>query len=171
MIKKQDILVVDQPELTPAERLYIPQILDGMKTTIEHLARSITGSRPTGNFYAPRPIVEGEITRPEHPVFYGYTGKTLPLKYANGPLLQVPEADRDEQVLMKFTGGDKAVLSGLMRGADQIKDRPALVDVPVGAGRLLMFTTNPVYRWQNHGEFNMLFNPILHLRGLGIGRP
>ena len=102
------------------------------------LPRGISGSRPTGNFYAPRPIVEGEVTRPEHPVFYGYTGKTLPLKYANGPLLQVPEADREDQVLMTFKGGDKAVLSGLMRGADQIKDRPAIVDVPVGEGRLLM---------------------------------
>jgi hypothetical protein len=131
------------------------------------LARSISGSRPTGNFYAPRPIVEGEVTRPEHPVFYGYTEKTLPLKYANGPLLQVPEADREEQVLMKFVGGDKAVLSGLMRGADQIKDRPSIVDVPLGKGRILMYATNPVYRWQNHGEFNMVFNALLSWDDLG----
>jgi hypothetical protein len=126
------------------------------------LVRTINASRPTGNFYAPRPIVQGEVTQPEHPIFYGYTEKTLPLKYTNGPLLQVPEADRDEQVLMKFVGGDKAVLSGLMRGADQIKDRPAIVNVPVGAGRLLLYSTNPVYRWQNHGEFNMLFNALMN---------
>ncbi len=25
-----------------------------------------------------------------------------------------------------------------------------------------MFATNPCYRWQNHGEFGMLFNAILH---------
>ena len=25
----------------------------------------------------------------------------MPVRYANGPLLQVPEADRDEQVLMQ----------------------------------------------------------------------
>jgi len=60
---------------------------------------------------------------------------------------------------MKSVGGDQAVLSGLMRGADQIKDCPGIVDVPVGEGRLLMYSTNPVYRWQNHGELNMLFNP------------
>ena len=131
------------------------------------LARNINGSRPTGNFYAPRPIVDGEITHPEHPIFYGYTGTTLPLKYTNGPLLQVPEADQKEQVLMKFVGGDKAVLSGLMRGADQIKNRPAIMDVPVGEGRLLMYSTNPVYRWQNHGEFNMLFNALMNYDDLG----
>lgn len=131
------------------------------------LTRTISGSRPTGNFYAPRPIVEGEVTRPEHPVFYGYAGAKLPLKYANGPLLQVPEKDRDQQVLLKFVGGDKAVMSGLMRGADQIKDRPAIVDVPVGKGRILLYATNPVYRWQNHGEFNMVFNALLNWDDLG----
>src|SRR5688500_20393377 len=26
---------------------------------------------------APRPLVQGEIVRPEHQVFYGYTGKAL----------------------------------------------------------------------------------------------
>jgi len=33
------------------------------------LVRNINASRPSGNFYAPRPIVEGEVTHPEHPVF------------------------------------------------------------------------------------------------------
>jgi hypothetical protein len=25
-----------------------------------------------------------------------------------------------------------------------------------------MFANNPVYRWQNHGEFNMVFNSIVN---------
>jgi Zinc carboxypeptidase len=132
------------------------------------LTRDINASRTSGNFYAPRPIVEAEVLRPEHPIFYGYTETTLPIKYANGPLLQLPESDRDEQVLMKFIGGKDAVLSGLMRGPSQIKDRPAIVDVPVGAGRVLLFSTNPVYRWQNHGEFNMLFNALMNYDDLSV---
>jgi hypothetical protein len=31
-----------------------------------------------------------------------------------------------------------------------------------GKGRVLMFANNPVYRWQNHGEFNMVFNSIVN---------
>lgn len=126
------------------------------------LVREINASRPSGDFYAPRPIVEAKVLRAESPLFYGYTEKTLPIKYTNGPLLQVPEEDRDEAVLMKYVGGDDAVLSGLMRGAAQIEDRPAIVSVPVGQGRLLLYSTNPVYRWQNHGEFNMLFNALMN---------
>jgi hypothetical protein len=25
-----------------------------------------------------------------------------------------------------------------------------------------MFANNPIYRWQNHGEFNMIFNAIVN---------
>ena len=59
---------------------------------------------------------------------------------------------------MRFTGGDDGVLSGLMRGAAETRRRPAIVDTPVGKGRVVAFATNPCYRWQNHGEFGMLFN-------------
>ena len=38
---------------------------------------------------------------------------------------------------------------------------PAILDVPVGKGRVLLYATNPCYRWQNHGEFNTLFGAIL----------
>ena len=82
----------------------------------------------------------------------------MPVRYANGPLFQVPEDDVAEQVLMRFTGGDDGVLSGLMRGAAETRRRPAIIDTPVGKGRVVAFATNPCYRWQNHGEFGMLFN-------------
>ena len=122
------------------------------------LTRNIDAARPSAQFYAPGPIVEAEILRPTHPVFYGYTETKTPVRYANGPLLTVPERDKG-QVLAQFTG---SVLSGLMRGATETQKKPAIADVPVGKGRVLVFATNPCYRWQNHGEFQMLFNAILH---------
>jgi hypothetical protein len=126
------------------------------------LTRKIEAGRPSPQFYAPGPIVEAEILQPSHPIFYGYAQKTIPVRYANGPLLIVPQRDREQQVLMQFPGSDKSVLSGLMRGVAETRNRPAIVDVPTGKGRVILFATNPCYRWQNHGEFAMLFNTILH---------
>ena len=40
-------------------------------------------------FYAPRPLINAEIVKPEHPVFYGYTEKIIPMKYLGGPLMSV----------------------------------------------------------------------------------
>jgi hypothetical protein len=124
------------------------------------LQRTVTATRPTGAFYAPGPIVQVELTRPEHPIFFGYSATKLPVRYANGPLFQVASED-EAQVLMRYTGGDDGVLSGLMRGASEIRRRPALVETPLGRGRVVAFATNPCYRWQNHGEFTMLFNAAL----------
>jgi hypothetical protein len=134
------------------------------------LTRTINASRPSSQFYAPRPIVQAEIQRPEHPIFYGYTEKIVPSKYTNGPLLQVPQ-DEQANVLMRYPGGDKSVMSGLMRGADEIRNRPAIVDQPVGKGRVLLYATNPVYRWQNHGEFNMLFNALMNYNDIKAPEP
>jgi hypothetical protein len=129
------------------------------------LAKLIDARAPSATFYAPGPIIEAEIQAPEHPIFYGYTNKTISVRYGNGPLLTVPEILK-ERVLMKYPGQDRSVLSGLMRGANEIRDRPAIVDLPQGKGQIVLFAGNPCYRWQNHGEFGMLFNTILHWNDL-----
>ncbi len=111
-----------------------------------------------------RPLVQGEIVRPEHPVFYGYANKTIPIKYVGGQPFRVGVAD-EEHVLARYVGGNASVLSGLMVGADSLKSRPFAVDIPRayhGNGRVILFSNNPIYRWQNHGEFNMIFNAVLN---------
>jgi hypothetical protein len=128
------------------------------------ITRTVDASRPSGQFYAPGPIVEAEIVKPSHPIFYGYSEKRVPVRYANGPLLRVPEEDRSQWVLMQFPGTDQSVLSGLMKGVAETRGRPAIADVPTGQGRVVLFATNPCYRWQNLGEFNMLANAILHFK-------
>jgi hypothetical protein len=133
------------------------------------LTRTVNAQRPSSGFYAPGPIVQAEILKPRHPILYGYADKNVPVRYGNGPLLQVPSAERDQLVLMRYPGGASGVLSGLMRGPDEIRNRPAIVDVPVGQGRIVLFAGNPCYRWQNHGEFGMLFNGVLHWNDLGAG--
>jgi hypothetical protein len=126
------------------------------------VVQDVDASRTSQQFYAPRPIVEAEILQPSHPIFYGYTAKKIPVKYVNGPLLQVSERRRDQATLMRYTGGEAGVLSGLMRNPNEIRQRPAIVELPVGSGQVLLFATNPVYRWQNWGEFNMVFNALLN---------
>jgi hypothetical protein len=121
-------------------------------------------SEPATGITAQRPIVQAEITRMDHPVFYGYGEKILPLKYSGNSVLRVGVADQ-ENVIARYVGGDASVLSGLMVGADQLKQRPIAADVPNawnGKGRVILFANNPVYRWQNHGEFNMMFNSLLN---------
>lgn len=41
MISDDDILELSEPSLGTAERLYLPQILEGMRTTLQHMGRSL----------------------------------------------------------------------------------------------------------------------------------
>jgi hypothetical protein len=129
------------------------------------ITHTVNATRTTAAFYAPGPIVEAEILRPTHPIFYGYTDTIVPVRWAGGPLLQVSGAEARTWTLARFPGADKSILSGLMRGVAETRGRPAILDVPVGQGRVVMFATNPAYRWQNLGEFNMLANSMLHFKG------
>jgi hypothetical protein len=121
-------------------------------------------AEPITGVTAQRPIVQAELVRSDHPAFYGYTEHTMPVKYTGGVTLRVGVADQG-RVLARFVGGDSSVLSGAMVGADQLKQKPFAVDIPNaqnGKGRVLLFANNPIYRWQNHGEFNLVFNSLLN---------
>ncbi len=144
------------------------------------LAPKVDAARTTAQFYSPGAIIDADILQPESPIFYGYDKKTIPVRYGGGPLLSVqtggnPFADGPpppgpppvpQGVLMRYPGGDEHVLSGLMRGANEIRNRPAIVDQASGKGRIIMFAGNPCYRWQNFGEFNMLFNTVLNFNDI-----
>ena len=123
-----------------------------------------------------------EILLPDHPVMWGYSQKTLPIRYAGGPLLQAGPAgeaaaafvgstpDRP-QVIARFQGGEAGVLSGLMRSPDQTRNRPMVVDAPTGKGRVIMFANNPIYRWQTFGEHGMVFNGLLYWNDIPAPSP
>ncbi|HEV8150756.1 MAG TPA: hypothetical protein VGP61_11275, partial [Gemmatimonadales bacterium] len=127
-------------------------------------AHTIDTESPAG-VTAQKPLVQAEIKRADHPVFYGYEKTIFPVKFGQGSqVFRVGVADQ-ANVLAQYVGGEASVLSGLMVGADNLKGRAFAVDVPEayhGKGRVLLFANNPIYRWQNHGEFNLIFNAILN---------
>ncbi|HUX34507.1 MAG TPA: hypothetical protein VMV51_11620, partial [Gemmatimonadaceae bacterium] len=128
------------------------------------LARSVEAHNPAG-VTAQKPLVMAKITRTDSPIFYGYAADTIPIKFNQGAqVFHIGVAD-SARVLAEYVGGDASVLSGLMTGADQLKRQPFVVDIAKahdGHGRVIMFANNPIYRWQNHGEFNMVFNAIIN---------
>ena len=123
-------------------------------------------SNTSAHFYAPGPIVDADIAHPENPIFYGYSAKTVAVRYANGPLLRMSAEMDQNDVLMRYLGGEKSVLSGLFNGPNDIKGRAAVAVVPAGKGEVVLFTTNPVWRWQNMGEYRMIFNTLMNFRNL-----
>jgi hypothetical protein len=75
------------------------------------------------------------------------------------------------RVVLRFAPDEKNLLvSGMLAGGTELANRPAVVDVPVGRGHVVMFATNPMWRHQSLGVFFLLFNAALNFDNLNAGR-
>jgi len=75
------------------------------------------------------------------------------------------------RVILRFGSDEKTLLiSGMLAGGSELVNKPAVVDVPVGKGHVVMFATNPMWRHQTQGEFFLLFNAALNFDNLNAGR-
>jgi hypothetical protein len=60
------------------------------------------------------------------------------------------------------SGGDSAyVLSGMVRNDNVIVGQGAIFDLPVGDGRVVAFSFNPLHRFLNHNEFPLVWNALM----------
>ena len=85
---------------------------------------------------------------------------------------QLPPPEMRPRVVLRFASDEKSLLlSGMLAGGSELAGKPAVIDVPVGKGHVVMFANNPMWRHQTHGSFSMLFNAALNFDHLHVGRP
>jgi hypothetical protein len=82
----------------------------------------------------------------------------------------VPPAQRP-RVVLRFASDEKNLLvSGMLAGGSELANAPAVIDVPVGRGHVVLFATNPMWRHQTQGSFFLLFNAALNFDSLNTER-
>jgi hypothetical protein len=86
------------------------------------------------------------------------------------PLITPRQFDQMRAVL-RFESSEKALVSGLLDGAEELATKPAVIDVPAGKGHVVLFAINPMYRQQTWGSYALLLNAALHFDHLDAGRP
>ena len=100
--------------------------------SMRSVRRGVCAPAPTSRVKFSRPIIpSSSVTQARRCRF---DGRTAP-SFKRVSILSLPfvgsTPDRTS-VIVRFQGGDPSVLSGLMRGADQIRNRPMVVDAPAG---------------------------------------
>jgi hypothetical protein len=144
-----------------------------------------------GGIFTPGVELKVRFSKPDHPLAYGYAevGSAFRSSY---PVYNVRPADRRHVVLQWGTklpkeereekeGDDRKVkdgkpaekkddgpmlVSGGMRGEDNLEGRPAILDIPVGKGRVLAYNFNPMHRDLNHSDYRFLWNALLNWNAL-----
>ena len=59
----------------------------------------------------------------------------------------------------------------MAKGESEMAGTPAVVDVPVGEGHVVLFANRPFRRWSTHGSHALVFNTMLHWNDLRTGWP
>jgi len=130
-----------------------------------------------------RPSGRGSLTDPDIPQARPYTppppkpevrpGEEPPIpdemrEYVRN-LLPPPEAR--PRTVLRFADEKELLVAGMLAGGRELANRPAILDVPVGQGHVVLFANNPMWRQQTQGSFFLLFNAMLNYDHLGVGRP
>jgi hypothetical protein len=135
-------------------------------------ARIVWAGRQDEGPEAPeRPVATGDVSRfsgpgsifgvtvdQTHPVASGM-GAEAAIYFLSSTIL---EAGPGARAVLTYPRERSPLLSGYVDGAEVLAGRSALVDAPVGRGRVLLFGFRPQHRGQTHGTFRLLTNAILY---------
>lgn len=58
------------------------------------------------------------------------------------------------------------MVSGGVKGGDDLVGKPALLDIEVGKGRVIAFGFDPIHRYQTESDFRLVWNAILNWNDL-----
>jgi Zinc carboxypeptidase len=135
------------------------------------------------NLVNPGSELRARFRRPDHPLAYGYPEQTSVFR-DGGPVYTVRRVDEGRVVLQWGTkiprddeeeaSGEKTddkkepslVVSGGIKGGDELVGKPALLDIPAGQGRVIAFAFDPIHRYQTESDFRLVWNAILNWNDL-----
>jgi hypothetical protein len=130
-------------------------------------------SRPTGRGTADdmdqpqgRPLV---APPQEEPKVEAWQAAPVTDEQLRNPLNIIPPQQRP-RVVLRYGDASSLLVSGLLENGNEIAQRPAVVDVPLDKGHVVVFAHNPMWRGQTQGTYGFVFNAILNFDSLNAGR-
>jgi len=151
-----------------------PVFETGMKAVMgmeieEMLGGGPSTGRPSGRGSLKDPdVIQGRAQKPTN---VQGAGTGIPAEFRDLLDLYMPPDLKTVRVIMRFDMADKLLLSGMLDGGEELAGKPAVIDVQVGQGHVVLFAVNPMWRQQTLGSFFLLFNAALNYRNLDAGRP
>jgi hypothetical protein len=117
---------------------------------------------PQGRPYAP----------PETPPHRGRAEQELYVDPQNRIFFssELPPPALYPRVVLRFADEKDLWISGMLAGGAEMGGAPAVIDVPLGRGHVVLFANNPMWRQETQGSFMLLLNAALHFDHLNAGK-
>ncbi|MGH7625270.1 MAG: M14 family zinc carboxypeptidase, partial [Gemmatimonadaceae bacterium] len=132
--------------------------------------------RPTGRGTATDPdVVQGraalapENEAPKRPEVKPWEAAPVTDEQLRNPVNIIPP-DQRPRVVLRFSGQNDLLVSGLLDGGKGIAEHAVVVDVPMDKGHVVLFGNNPVYRGETIGSYALVLNTVLNFDHLDAGR-
>ncbi len=106
-------------------------------------------------FYSPGSLLNATLDT-SHPLAFGLP-KEFTIWSEGSPAWEAAEGAR---VVARYPASG-LLASGWLLGERYLSGRAALLDVPLGAGRVILFGMKPQYRGQSYQNFKLLFNALV----------
>ena len=128
---------------------------------VERIAGGAERPLPREKFYIPGTILEARIDN-TNPLAYGM-GDTAMVMWDESPAFRLqPEAGLKGVKPVAWFDSATPLRSGWAWGQQYLDQAVAIVDAPVGKGRVVLFGPEVLWRAQPHGTFKLFFNGIYY---------
>ncbi len=148
-------------------------------------------ARGDAGVWTPGVELVARFARPAHFIAYGYGERTslfrgsfpvyglrkvdrglAVLRWGTRPPADERDAEKEDDAKTIAGNGDKSktgapdappmLVSGGIKGEEVLEGRPAILDIPVGKGRVLAYNFNPIHRMLNFSDHRLLWNALLN---------
>lgn len=139
--------------------------IDTFKLPVKNALQGLAGGGEGGGsvgpqssaFYAPGSIVRTSVDVAS-PIAYG-SGTESVAWFEQSPAFDV---SGNARAIVTYPASGSPLLSGWLLGAEKLNGKAAIVEAPMGKGRVILFGFRPQYRAQTWATFKFLFNSLYY---------
>ena len=152
------LVALDSASMWPIQQFKLP-----VRNDLEGLAGSGEGGGggaigpDSAAFYAPGSIVRTRVDVTS-PIAYGSEAESIAW-FEQSPAFEVSGNARS---IVTYSASGSPLLSGWLLGAERLNGKTAVVEAPLGKGRVILFGFRPQYRAQTWATFKLLFNSLYY---------
>lgn len=109
-------------------------------------------------FYAPGSLLAVELD-PTHPLTAGMQDEAI-VHFENSPTFRPLPYTREVSVVASYRD-ENPLRSGWLKGEERLRNRAAMLEIPVGKGRVVLYGFGVQHRAQTHGSFKLFLNALI----------